>query len=139
MAVGRVAILICITGTGALAEPVAELPLHPGYYVNAQIDCGAADNSSLYLVRRDGISSAAATCTISLINQTGPTRYEVTDNCTELASGSELGEATVLYDIPDDRSYGYIDGETVVGMNRYCAQDDLPEPFRSNDISDLLQ
>lgn len=116
------------------AEPVKALPLTPGFYVSSDTACADASNATLSLVRPTGINVAQVDCTISAIDQTGPTSFSVTDACVELSSGSALAAQATLYDIPDDKTYGYLDGTTVVSQSRFCPQKDLPEPWRSNDI-----
>ena len=123
----------------AQAEPIPQLPLQRGYYVDATVPCANADNSSLYLVTKEGINSAQAVCKISKIERTEPTVFSVTDTCMDLVSGSEFGETTTTYMIPDDHSFGFYSAGEATGITRFCAQSELPEPFSTNDISDILR
>ena len=131
---------LCLAAAGpALADPVKELPLKRGYYVSSDTPCSEASNATLSSVTRTGISYAQAECTISAINQTAPTRFDVTDTCVEIASGSSLGENTTTYDIPDDRTYVFIADGAPSGGSRYCAQEDLPDPWAHNDVGDFFK
>ncbi len=131
------ALFECLAGP-TIAEPIDALPLQRGFYVDSTIPCAGADNSSLLLVTREGINSAQAECKISQIDKTGPTTFVVTGDCMELSSGSALGEAITTYAIPNDHTFGYDSEGAVSGLSRFCPQSELPEPFSTNDISDLL-
>ncbi|PZQ97960.1 MAG: hypothetical protein DI533_12570 [Cereibacter sphaeroides] len=121
------------------ADPVKELPLKRGFYVSSDTPCGQASNATLSAVTRKGISYAQAECIISAIDRTAPTRFDVTDSCTEIATGNSLGENTTTYDIPDDQTYVFIAEGAPSGGSRYCAQNELPEPWAHNDVSQLFE
>lgn len=130
----------CIAAASpAMADTVKELPLKRGYYVSSDTPCSQASNATLSAVTRTGISYAQAECTTSAISQMAPTRFEVTDTCVEIATGTSLGENTTTYDIPDPQTYVFIADGAPAGGARYCAQADLPDPWAHNDVADLFK
>lgn len=115
-------------------ETVDALPLRRGFYVRNDDTCAAASNATLALVRRDGITS----CDFSAIERIGQSRYRVQETCREhQGPAPSTYKLTQEYEIlAEDRyrvTYEY--GETV--EFGFCPQQSLPEPWRSNDISDL--
>lgn len=127
-------------GEAANAASISELPLKRGFYVASDTACGQASNATLLLVRRRGVSGARGMCDIRAIEQTGPHHYRATEACGGFP-GEPAGEpGVILYEIPDATTFGYraedSDHET---RYRYCEQSGLPDPWRDNDISDLLE
>lgn len=118
--------------------PVDALPLKRGFYVRTDATCATASNATLALVRRDGITS----CDFTRIERIDPSRYRVDQSCAVRGAppGHEHERDTFTQDfeILSDASYRvtYDYGETV--QFDFCTQDSLPEPWRDNDISDLI-
>jgi nucleoid-associated protein YgaU len=119
----------------AAPEAVDALPLRRGFYVRSDDTCAAPSNATLGLVRRDGITS----CDFTAIERIGESRYRAREACTE--RGFQRGERYEVVNeyevLAEDRyrvTYEY--GETV--EFGFCPQQSLPEPWRSNDISDLI-
>ncbi len=124
-------------------EKVAGLPLKRGFYVASDTPCGKASNATLLLVRRDGINGSRDTCTFEKIEKIGATTYRVTDSCSSggEAWGSEeqVERISSTYEIPNDTSYKAKSDSGWEHSARYCAQSALPEPWRDNDIRDLIK
>ncbi len=126
---------------GAAAEPPAaevvnELPLRRGFYVRNDDACAAPSNATLALVRRDGISG----CDFTAIERIGESRYRVQEICTDHQGPAPTEyELTQEYEILGEDRYRltFEYGETV--EFGFCPQDSLPEPWRDNDISDLVK
>lgn len=116
----------------AAAQAPAELPLERGFYVRTDESCGTANNAVTALLTRSGLQWVTSRCSFGSIAQTGPTSWEVVQNC------DGPGEATAVWDIPDRTSFSFTDSNGWDHAARFCAQSDLPEPWRSNDISDLI-
>lgn len=125
---------------GAAAEPAAaevvnELPLRRGYYVRSDDTCALPSNATLALVRRDGISG----CNFTAIERIGESRYRVQETCTDHQGPAPTEyELTQEYEILGEDRYRltFEYGETV--EFGFCPQDSLPEPWKSNEISDLI-
>ena len=130
--------------TSAAATSIKALPLKRGFYVSSDTPCNRASNATLSLLGGDGFTVAGRDfCTFRKIEKTGAASYRVTEECAGggEAWGSEEQKDTnvVVWEISGDSAYkrrnqssGWESGA------RYCAQSSLPEPWRDNDISDLI-
>jgi len=110
---------------------VTALPLKRGFYVTDGTPCAQASNATLLLVTREGVNGSRDVCTFTKIEKTGATSYRVTELCSNKA-------ATVTYDVPNETSFRVTYESSGDRSARYCAQSSLPEPWRDNDISDLI-
>jgi hypothetical protein len=123
---------------------VASLPLKRGFYVVSDTPCGRASNATLSLLRRDGFTvSGRDFCEFVKIEKTGATGYRVTEECSSggEAWGTEEQKDTsvVTWEIPGDTQFRRKSDSGWESSARYCAQSSLPEPWRDNDISDLVK
>jgi hypothetical protein len=120
------------------ADTIAELPLQRGFYVMSDTSCGEASNATLMLIRRGGVNWARSACDFQAIEKAGPTSYRATVACTDIQRG-EIESSTYLFEIPDATqfSYGTEDSDYRTHF-RHCEQSSLPDPWRDNDISDLI-
>lgn len=116
-------------GEGA-ATRVNELPLKRGFYVSADTACGQASNATLLLLRRDGLNGARDSCDFASIEQTGPQSFRVVEQC-------EAAES-VVWQVPDESSFSTRSESGWERSFRHCEQSSLPDPWRDNDISDIL-
>jgi hypothetical protein len=129
-------------GVGASANgngnTVTELPLKRGFYVASDSDCGQASNATLLLVHSGGINGSRDACDFTSIEQTGPTGYRAVVACRNI-QGGETESSTNVYEIPDATQFSYgADDSDYRSHFRYCEQSSLPDPWRDNDISDLV-
>lgn len=117
---------------------VDALPLQRGFYVRTDATCGTASNATLALVKRNGITS----CDFTHIERIGESRYRVKESCAVRGAPPghehERDESTQEYEILAENRYRltFEYGETV--EFNFCPQDSLPEPWRDNDIADLI-
>lgn len=117
---------------------VDALPLQRGFFVDAGTPCAQASNATLKLHHGSGFGAARENCDFDRIVRSGPATYTATQTCTDIQSGRAEPSTVVLE----------IQGPTAFSGNnltyewkysaRHCPQRDLPEPWRSNDISDLM-
>lgn len=120
------------------AQVVDELPLRRGFYVRTDDECGGASHTTLTLVRRGGITA----CDFTRIERIGESRYRVGESCAIRGAPPghehERDEYTQEYEILGEDRYRitFEYGETV--EFRFCPQESLPDPWRDNDISDLV-
>ena len=115
---------------------VATLPLKRGFYVDNDTPCGQASNASMLLVLRKGtINGAKELCDFRRIEQVGTASYRVTQACKDLASRGRAQTVWVTLEIADDSHFM----SKEVGNKRYCEQSSLPDPWRDNDIADLIK
>jgi len=115
---------------------VASLPLKRGFYVDNDTPCGEASNASMLLVLRRGIiSGAKELCELRRIERVGTASYRVTQACKDLASRGRAQTVWVTLEIANDSSFM----SKEVGNKRYCEQSSLPDPWRDNDIADLIK
>lgn len=120
----------------ALAQPLNELPLDRGFYVRTDETCQTATNAGTALLRRTGLQWVTSHCIFESIEQTGPTTYRVSQSCGDAAY---MDSATATYEIPDRTSFSFSDSNGWEHAARLCAQKDMPQPWRSLDISDLIE
>jgi hypothetical protein len=129
--------------SGPVADAAATLdglPLQRGFYVASDTPCAQASNATLALIHREGVNGARDGCTFEAIEQIGPTSYRVTQTCSAFGGGGDGQETSiVVYEIPDETRYTARSDSGWVQDARYCAQSSLPDPWRDNDISDILQ
>ena len=117
--------------SAAAAKP--ELPLQRGYYVADETPCGDASNGTLSLLRRNAMGVARQLCNFVAIESLGPARYRVVQNC------GEGGTRTDIYEIRSPRSFRMIAPDGFRYGARYCAQSELPLPWKTNAIGDLIR
>lgn len=119
------------------------LPLRAGFYVASDTACGNASNATLMLVRRDGYNGSRYSCDFKTVEKAGATSYRVVEQCSELGGfGGDSAEpwtSTVRYEVPDDHSFTARQDNGSASAARYCPQSGLPEPWRDNDISDIVK
>src|SRR6476620_642380 len=124
-----------VSAVSAKNGVVASLPLKLGFYVDTDTPCGEASNATMLLVLRKGIiSGAKELCEFKRIQQIGTASYRVTQACKDLASRGRAQTVSVILEITNDSSFK----SKEVGNKRYCEQSSLPEPWRDNDIADLI-
>jgi hypothetical protein len=120
---------------------VAGLPLQRGYYVQGQIACGEASAPALVLHTRDGVNGNTHREKFLRIEKTGPTTYRVDTELTSVqtltSQGGQVSRWVSTYDVDSPTSYriNHPGGSTL--SYRFCAQAILPEPWRSNNITDV--
>jgi len=127
------------TGSEHTTTAVTELPLTRGFYVSTDTACGDASNATLLLMRRDGFNGARDGCDFETIEQTGPQSYRVIERCADFQAGPDSATTeTVIWQIPDDASFTSNGDRGWERSFRHCEQSSLPDPWRDNDISDLV-
>lgn len=121
------------------AVTLSTLPLERGFYVASDTACGAASSATLLLYRGDGFNGARDTCEFQSIEQTGSNSYRVIERCHVLQEGPDNATTEVAdWTLPDDSSFISV-SETGWQRNfRHCEQSSLPDPWRDNDISQLI-
>ena len=136
-----------IQGASTAAEPassVAEtvmetLPLQPGFFVSTEVACGSASNATLILHYGRGSEGWRENCDFNRIVRTDEGRDNVTQVCRDIQSG-HAETSTVDFDIKSPTAYSAVNTTYEWSHSaRHCPQSQLPEPWRSNDISDLVK
>lgn len=132
-----------VPSPAASGESVASLPLRRGFYVTSDTPCGNASNATLMLVRRDGYGGSRYSCIFKAIERTGPTSYRVTEECSDggEAWGAEENVSTERNEwrIQDDTHFTSVSASGDSYSARFCPQARLPEPWNTNDISDIVK
>ncbi len=119
------------SGSQRVAAP--GLPLTRGYYVAEGTPCSQASNGTLSLLRRDGMGAGRELCQFRSIERLSESRYRVRENC------SEGGEKTVLYEILGQTRYRMTNATGFSYSARYCEQSQLPLPWKTIDLDDLIR
>lgn len=143
VAIGAATLLAACTpapsaAPGDVPTASASLPLQRGFYVSQDAECGAASNATLSLLGPDGYGGARYFCRFEHIEAGSATQFRVTESCAELFVEEPPEETQVVqWTLHGDRSYTrrHADGED---QGKYCEQHSLPEPWRDNDISDVI-
>lgn len=114
---------------------VEALPLEPGYYVRTDETCGDASAAGVHLVNRVGLRWVTSHCLFERIEHLGGSSYRVVQSCGD-HHGAEAG--TAMYEVPDPASFSFEDDAGWAHAARLCPQEQLPEPWRSEDLGGLL-
>jgi hypothetical protein len=122
-------IALVLTACPALAQ--TGLPLEQGYFVAADTSCAEASNATLQLVTSAEFSWPQQACAIAAATQSAPTEFAVTLDC---AASADLPaeQLNVVLTIPDAQHFGLSFAGEPPAFKTFCAQADLPEPWRSN-------
>lgn len=127
------------TASGDAATTQATLPLKRGFYVASDTACNAASNATLLLYRGDGFNGARDSCEFQSIEQTGSDTYRVTERCQSFQASIDSATTEVVdWTLPDDASFTSASERGWERNFRHCEQSSLPDPWRENDISDLI-
>ena len=120
---------------GTAPQRVAEpgLPLRRGYYVADDTPCSLASNGTLSLLRRNAMGAGRELCQFKSVERLNESRYRVRESC------QENGEQTVLYEILGQDRYRTTSPTGFAYTARYCAQSQLPLPWKTNPIDDLIR
>jgi hypothetical protein len=89
----------------------------------------------LLVLRKGTINGAKELCDFRRIEQIGTASYRVTQACKDLASKGRTQTVWITLEIANDSSFM----SKEVGNKRYCEQSSLPDPWRGNDIADLIK
>ncbi len=114
----------------------AQVQLQRGYYIDAATPCAQASNATLTLVHRSGINASRVACEFTSVTPSGPDTYAFTESCTEIGSSEPFTNAGTIVLMSPTRYR--VQGEGWQAEMNHCPQPALPEPWRSNDISDLV-
>ncbi|WP_448501331.1 hypothetical protein [Sphingomonas sp.] len=115
-----------------------ELPLRRGFYVSSDTSCGQASNATLMLLGRKGYGL----CTFSRIEKLTENQFRVTERCTDNGPAwgrpEEIEVSRVRWTIDSNTAFSRLreDGDRM-GW-RFCEQKSLPDPWRDNDIRDIM-
>jgi hypothetical protein len=133
----------CLAGLPALGvapgprstEPVDSIPLRRGYYVASDTACSDASRATTMLFKGDGFGMNCETLSLERL---APTRYRLTDRCSDHQGGADL-ESTSIYEVSSDMAFTLHGEDGSRYAARFCRQEQMPEPFSTNDISDVLK
>ena len=115
-----------------------DLPLERGYFVLQGSPCASANNFSVTLHTGYGINASKSHCSFTRIEKTGEHTYRVSQECSVIRGGSFSDDAEFTI----DESTAYVSRDLSDGSEwaaRHCAQSEMSEPFRTNDLSRFLK
>lgn len=122
----------------AAQAKVTELPIRRGFYVAADTPCGQASNATLMLVSREGYGE----CRFEAIERIARDRYRVTERCSSGGPAwgrpEEIETSRVVWTIESDTAFTRVSEGGYTAKARHCEQKSLPDPWRDNDIRDIL-
>jgi hypothetical protein len=124
----------------ALSLPAAalaqDLPLPRGFYIDAAVACAEASNATLSLLHKTGLNSARSDCSFTAMTTEGNGIFAYRETCTTIPDGDSYEGEGRIEVLGPERFRLFGDGWE--RAFRHCPQVALPEPWRDNDISDLL-
>jgi hypothetical protein len=130
-ALAAAAILTAALLARSEAAPASRLlPLHEGFYLEADVPCGEAYTAAMLQVMGNRFESGRELCTITSVSRQGRS-FTVTDACQDTSMGGKRsGKLTMV--IPDDHTvvFGAKDQST---RYRYCPIPSLPDSFKDAD------
>jgi hypothetical protein len=110
------------------AAPVQHpLPLHDGFYLDAEVPCGEAYTAAMLQIMGDRLEAGRQLCTIKSVSRQG-TAYVVTEACQETDTG-RMSPGKLTLDIPDDHTI-VLGGKGRSTRFRYCPIPSLPAAFK---------
>lgn len=114
----------------------AEMQLQRGFYTSAEFSCAEASNATIILVHKTGINASKVACDFTALSPVGPNTFQYAETCNEVgapAPHQNAGTIEVL-STTSFRQSGNGWQETFA----YCPQSSMPEPWATNDISDMV-
>lgn len=114
----------------------ADLQLQRGFYVRAEEGCARASNATLVLLHKTGINGARSACDFTALTPAGQNTFRYTARCEEIG-GPEPVEYSGTIEVSSITSFRQTSEDWQQVMT-YCPQSSLPEPWATNDISDIL-
>jgi len=123
--------LLAALAPGQEPRPAERMPLRIGYYVSSDTPCAAASRATVMLFKGDGFG---LNCETRSLEQLGASRYRLSDICTDNQGGGVI-EGTTEYELSGDTGFTVRGEDGSAWSARFCRQSQMPEPFRSNDIS----
>jgi hypothetical protein len=124
------------TMSAATAAGADSLPMERGYYVRSNTACQQASNATITLY--DGISFGHAHLECRkkpVIQKLADGSHQITEHCRETQGpGGPWTAFTARYAVLSRTEFIGITSYEKASY-RYCKQSDLPEPWRTNDLS----
>ncbi len=131
----RLTVLAALAACPAFAQ--TDFPLEQGYYVAEGTPCAEASNATLQLVTRHDFNWPQQACTIAEVTKTGTADYTLAVDCEETPD-FPAERLTLALTIPDPKRFGLSFSGEPPAFKQFCAQADLPDPWRSNDPSEWM-
>jgi hypothetical protein len=128
---------VLLDPSGAAADE--ELPLPRGFYVRTDAACAAASEATLVLLQRDGLGGGQDFCAFERITPESAQSFRVAERCADFRDPAAAERREVAYAILAAGRFRRSDASGWSAEYQHCPQASLPEPWRSNDISDVLR
>lgn len=126
-------------GAGKAEPGVTRLGLERGYFVRSDLGCAEANADTIYLHRGDALVTPYQACHFDKIKALGDSRYEVAETCTDAGSGVVTATRAATYTVKGPLEFEFRDDEGFEFGAKFCAQAELPEPWRSTDLAGQLK
>ena len=122
-------------GAGKAEPGVARLGLERGYFVRSDLGCAEANPDAIYLHRGDALVTSYQACRFDKITALGDNRFQVAETCTDAGSGVVTATRAATYTVKGPLEFEFLDDEGFEFAAKFCAQAELPEPWRSTDLA----
>jgi hypothetical protein len=103
------------------------LPLHDGFYLDAEVPCREAYTAAMLQIMGDRFESGNELCTIKAVSREGKS-FTVTHECQETSTGTK-SSGTLTLVIPDNHTI-VLGPEDDPMRYRYCPISSLPASFK---------
>lgn len=117
-----------------------QVPLVRGFYLTDVMTCNEASNATLGFLDKNGFSSNyRAICEFVSIEWTDSASFTYVEACRDpFGESDSVAEFSGSIELLGDRAFRRT-APTGVSEWYYCQQDNLPQPWSSNDIGDRLK
>jgi hypothetical protein len=120
------AVLLARSGAAIAGNP---LPLHDGFYLDADVPCREAYTAAMLQIMGDRFESGNNLCTIKSVSHEGRS-FTVTDECQETSTGAKSA-GTLTMVIPDNHTVVFGPEDDPMKY-RYCPISSLPATFKDS-------
>jgi hypothetical protein len=104
------------------------LPLHDGFYLDAEVPCGEAYTAAMVQIMGDRFEAGRSLCTIKSVSRQG-TSFAVADSCQDTSTGRQRPGKT-SWVIPNDHTF-IVGSKDQATRYRYCPIPSLPDLFKN--------
>lgn len=119
---------------GLAAAAMADtLPIERGYYVQSNTPCQQASNATIMLYGGVAFGRAHAECRNAATRKLPDGAYQIMEECRDVQGGGWT--PLIMNYAVASRTALVVTGPYGRFSYRYCKQSDLPDPWKTNDLS----
>ncbi len=119
------------------AAASAQTSMQLGFYVDSGVPCAQASNATIALVRKTGINTSRVSCTFTSITPVRQNLLSYTETCTDISDPVPYASSGTLELLGPTRFH--LERRGWETTKDYCPQSEMPEFWRHNDLSSMLE